>query len=167
VNTSVFYDALQEATTRLAEVTSRLNSLRSQEEHLQALVNYLQAVLADTDELSASSDNRPAPVQQSAPTPVQQSVREWVRPGEGKTWRLAFNVLSKFGPASVPKIHQRLMSTMENPPSRDSVRIAMLRKPETFNNDGGIFSIIEPQNSEESSSRTGELQWKEATEVAS
>jgi hypothetical protein len=167
MGTNIFDRALAEATSCLLEVELRFEQLGKEKERLQHLVESLQAVLA------AAHTRTPTPVSADfsfVQDAVEHSPVSQVSPSvHGLTWKLAFRVLSKDGPMTVPQLYQALFKVITTPPSKDSIRIAMLRKPDLFRNEKGTFSVIEAKHNQNGrpEPHTGELEWKEATEAAS
>jgi hypothetical protein len=164
MDANIFERALAEATARLQEVDLRFEELGKEKERLQDLVGSLQAVLAATPTQAPTPISADfSPVRAVEQNPVFQASPPVVH---GATWKLAFHVLSKEGPMTVPQIYQAFFKWTKAPPSKDALRIAMLRKSNLFRNEGGTFSVIEGNHQNgRPEPQTAELEWKEATEV--
>jgi hypothetical protein len=126
-----YEEAFREAQRELQEIEQQLKHLQQRKETLQSLVGPLSAYLNvagrtrpllelhEAEHRSITSDSVPPPA-----------------------WVIARDVLKNHGrPMAVPEIF-RVMSAMGTNSRPDAVRIAMLRKPEIFFNQGnGLYGL--------------------------
>lgn len=128
----IFEQAHREAQQKLDDVEERIANLHREKEALQGLVVSLGDYLsvADVTLLSGEMD-----------LDEQASARRGTL--TQPAWSLARDILaSKGSPMTVPEIH-KIMSNLGFTSKPDAIRIAMIRKPDIFNNHGnGAYGLV-------------------------
>jgi len=152
--------AKREALSDLERVREQIEALQKDKTALELLVECL--TLLEPDQPTLPMDLPPRE-DYSLPAEVKT-----LRKSPNGTRKLAIDTLKNAGrPMTVPEIHKHVVSVLGGTaPKRESIRVLMLRNPDTFQQHGeGLYSLKEGY--ENTLDGDYELQEKEATEVAS
>jgi hypothetical protein len=129
-------EMLADATKVRRDIELQIEKMQAQREQLSLIIEQMMRLIA----LSNGERESDTVSGESGP-----SIAETARNAEPRlpSWLIARKLLQKAGePLTVPQLHFLMKLEYGVSPSRDALRIAMLRKPEIFCNEGGRFDLV-------------------------
>lgn len=127
MDAATYNSTLRAAQADLTAVREQFEELRKQKDDLEALVALLMRLVPSQQQLPME-----LPQRENFVLPEEPTVRR--RRSPNGTRKLAIDAINSAGtPLDVPEIHQYIVSILgDSAPKRESIRVLMLRSPETF-----------------------------------
>ena len=138
MDAATYNSTLRAAQADLGKVRDQFEELKKQKDDLEALVALLMRILPSQPQLPMQLPERESFELPEEPKPARR------RRSPNGTRKLAIDAISRTGRAlTVPEIHRYIASIMgDSAPKRESIRVLMLRSPETFEALGeGLYGL--------------------------
>jgi len=134
MHSETYAKTLLEAQADLARVRDKFESAKKEKEALEALIECLSRLVQDQPQLPMEMPPRET-------FDLPEGGAGTSRKSPNGTRKLAIDAISQVGhPLTVPDIHRYIVSVLGGmAPKRESIRVLMIRNPDTFEQQGDGF----------------------------